>query len=486
MLMLDGHTRAEMWRHLISVIEKYLNEVHTARVAPELDADKIRALLRECDFQRPISPFDAISLVADGMWQYQVHTTHPRYFGLFNPPSTTMGIAADALVAAFNPQLAAWSHSPFATEIEQHLIRHFGYRFGYDPWTIDGTFTSGGSEANHTALLTALTHSFPEFGEDGVRALPEQPVIYVSSEGHHSFLKAARASGLGAAAVREIPVDDRLKMSLEALVARIARDRVEGFKPLMIVATAGTAGAGIIDPIADLANVAEREGMWFHVDAAWGGGAALVPGLRPLLLGGIERADSITFDAHKWLSVPMGAGIYLTRHPEVLERTFRVATGYMPRDAAGMDVIEPYTHSIQWSRRFIGLKVFLSLLVAGWDGYAEHIRHQIAMGDHLRRSLEASCWEVVNRTPLPVVCFVDREHPDGRTAEYLDAIVHTVVAFGEAWISTARIGAGQPVIRAGITNYRTGPENVEALVAVLNQARSRESDIYVGCNSEAV
>jgi glutamate/tyrosine decarboxylase-like PLP-dependent enzyme len=486
MLRLDNQARGEMWRHLNAVIEKYLNEVHTASVAPALDANKIRALLSKYDFDDPMSPNDAINFVAEGMWKYQVHTAHPRYFGLFNPPSTTMGIAADALAAAFNPQLAAWGHSPFATEVEQHLIRHFGRRFGYDPAMTDGTFTSGGSEANHTAVLTALTQAAPDFGEYGVRALPGQPVIYISSEGHHSLIKAARACGLGSAAVREISVDERLRMSVEELIERIEQDKAEGFQPLMIVATVGTTSAGIIDPVSRLAEVAAREGIWFHVDAAWGGAAALVPGLKDLLFQGIERADSITFDAHKWLSVPMGAGIYLTRHPDILQQTFRVATGYMPRDAAGLDVVEPYMHSLQWSRRFIGLKVFLSMLVAGWEGYIEHIRHQIAMGDHLRRALDAARWEVVNRTPLPIVCFVDREHPEGRTAEYLNAIVRMVVESGEAWISSARIGRGQTVIRAGITNYRTGPENVEALVTLLNQARSGGEYRNARCDSKAI
>src|SRR5262249_46635935 len=162
------------------------------------------------------------------------------------------------------------------------------------------------------------------------------------------------------------------------------------------VATAGTTSAGAIDPVGDLAEIASREGIWFHVDAAWGGAAALVPELRPAL-GGIEKADSITFDAHKWLSAPMGAGLYLTRHSNVLPRAFGVATDYMPRDAADLEVVDPFMHSMQWSRRFIGLKVFMALLVAGWEGYAEAIRRQVAMGDRLRERLQASGWGVVNR-----------------------------------------------------------------------------------------
>src|SRR5262245_9352589 len=486
MLMLDDQTRQELWRRLIEVIENYLTRAGTARVTPELNIEKIRGVLSGRDFAEPVGAVAALDFVAGAMCRYQVHTAHQRYFGLFNPASTTMGIAADALVAAFNPQLAAWSHSPFAAEVEAHLVRAFGEKFGYDLSLADGVFTSGGSEANHTALLTALASAFPEFGEYGLRALAVKPVIYISSQGHHSFLKAARASGLGAAAVREIPVDGDLRMDVGALTDRVARDRAEGCGPLMIVATAGTTSAGVIDPIGRLAEVAARECAWFHVDAAWGGAAALVPELRATL-DGIERADSITFDAHKWLSAPMGAGLYLTRHPEILERTFGVATSYMPRDAAGLEVVDPYTHSIQWSRRFTGLKVFMSLLVAGWEGYAEAIRHQTAMGDRLRGGLQDSGWEVVNRTPLPVVCFVDRALREGATAEYLEAVCKSVVASGEAWLSIARIGDDHiPALRACVTNYRTGDADVDALVESLNRARIREGGRSVRSSSKAI
>lgn len=485
MLMLNDQTREELWRRLIEVVENYLRNIATARVAPRLDVEKIRAELTRRDFAEPAGAVEALDFVADAMWRYQVHTGHPRYFGLFNPASTTMGIAADTLVAAFNPQLAAWSHSPFAVEVERHLVRAFGQKFGYDPAIIDGVFTTGGSEANHTALLAALANAFPEFGERGLRAAPAQPVFYVSSQGHHSFLKAARASGLGTAAAREIPVDDELRMNVGAVADRIERDRAEGLKPLMIVATAGTTSAGVIDPIGELAEVAAGERVWFHVDAAWGGAAAFVPELRAAL-DGIEKADSITFDAHKWLSAPMGAGLYLTRRPEVLDRTFGVATNYMPRDAVGLDVVDPFTHSIQWSRRFIGLKVFMSLLVAGWDGYAESIRRQAAMGDRLRRGLQDSGWAVVNQTPLPVVCFIDRALWEGPTAEYLEAVCRSVVASGEAWLSIARIGDDhRPVLRAGITSYRTEEADVDALVESLNRARIREGGRSVRSGSKA-
>jgi glutamate/tyrosine decarboxylase-like PLP-dependent enzyme len=325
-------------------------------------------------------------------------------------------------------------------------------------------------EANHTAVLTALVRQFPEFSRRGARALAAQPVLYVSTEAHHSLLKAARLCGLGTDAVHEIPVEESLRMDPEVLASRIAQDRGQGFAPFMAVATAGTTNAGVIDPLAAIAEVAAREKLWLHVDAAWGGAAALVPELRPLL-DGIERADSITFDAHKWLSVPMGAGIYLTRHTDILDRTFRTAVTYMPREAAELDVVDPCMHSIQWSRRAIGLKVFLSLAVAGWEGYAAAIRHMVAMGVLLREQLEASSWQVINQTPLPLCCFVDSRHAEGRSADYLHALAMKVVGSGKAWISTTRLAGSVPVLRACITNYRTSTDDIAALMDALEEAR---------------
>lgn len=472
MLLLDDQTRTLLWTRLIEAVEHYLAEVRSARVAPVLDVAGLRSALAAFTFDEAQDPLAVVDFAVDGLWQHQVHTPHPRYFGLFNPAPTTMGIAADLLVAAFNPQMAAWSHSPLAAEVERHLVRAFGERFGYDPAHTDGTFASGGAEANHTALLTALTHHFPTFTLRGLRSLRAQPVFYVSQQSHHSFLKAARFCGLGTEAVVAVPVNARFELHLPALEALLEEDRRRGNLPFMMVATAGTTSGGQVDPLPALADLAETEGLWLHVDAAWGGAAALVPELRPLLEG-LPRADSLTFDAHKFFSVPMGAGLYLTRHPDILARTCGIATSYMPRDAVGLDVVDPFTHSMQWSRRFIGLKVFLSLAVAGWDGYAAAIRHQTAMGALLREELRAHGWRVVNDTPLPVVCFVDARTPHGAEAAWLEGLAQAVVASGEAWISTTRLDPNTPVLRACITNYRTTEADVRALVHLLDRVRAQ-------------
>ena len=463
-LLPETELRRRIWKQLGDAIERYTEEIGQRRVTPELAVERIRESLARFDFGAPVPPEEAIEFVTRGLSEYQTHTPHPRYFGLFNPATGTMGVVADALVAAFNPQLAAWSHSPLAVEIELATVRALGAKFGYDARCADGTFCSGGMEANHTAVLTALTHAFPEYGEGGARAISREPLLYVSSESHHSFIKAARMCGLGTRSVRHIGVDRGLRMRPDALAQAIERDTSAGARPFLVVATAGTTNAGAVDPLQDCGTIARRFGLWFHVDAAWGGAAAFVPELRGMLAGA-EQSDSITFDAHKWLSVPMGAGMYLTRHTDILDRTFRIQTSYMPREAAGLDVVDPHQHTMQWSRRFIGLKVFLSMATVGEQGYARVLRHQTAMGDMLRMRLAQAGWQIENETPLPVVCFTD---PGGA---HPHRIAMSVVESGEAWISTTVLAGSKTVLRACITNYRTSPEDIDALVETLGRAR---------------
>jgi len=463
-LDLSAEERARLWRQVESLVEGYAARVAELPASPKLDAEEIRARLSAFRFDAPVDAGEALDFAARQLSESQVHTSHPRYYGLFNPKPTAMGVFADAVVAGFNPQMAAWSHSPFACEVEAHLVRAFGERFGYAAESTDGTFCSGGAEANHTALLAALTSEFPYFGERGARGLAAQPVFYVSAEAHHSFHKAARLCGIGGEALRAVPVDVALRMRPDALAAMIEEDRRAGCAPFLIVATLGTTNAGVCDPIPAVAEVARAERVWLHVDAAWGGAAVLAPTVRHVAAG-IAEADSITFDAHKWMSVPMGAGLYLTRHRSILSRTFSTPTAYMPKEAANLEVTDPHLHSMQWSRRFIGLKVFLSLAVAGWSGYEETVEHMVRMGVRLKEELGRSRWKVLNETPLPVACFVDE---DGGEPQ---AIVNRVLASGRAWCSTTVLRGTERVLRACVTNYATQEDDVKALVDALNAAR---------------
>lgn len=463
-LELDAAARAALWARVSEAVERYATTLPTLPVNGPHDPRAVREFAQRIDFGAPVSPLDALEHAIEGLTRFHLHTAHPRYFGLFNPTPSAMGVAADAIVAAFNPQLAAWAHAPFAVEIERHVLRSLGARLGYDASSIDGAFTSGGAEANHTAVVAALVRAFPSFAREGVRALDGQPTLYVSAESHHSFVKAARACGLGTNAVRRIPVDDALRMRPELLADAIARDRADGCLPVLVAATLGTTSAGAVDDLDAIGDVTERDGLWLHADAAWGGAMALVSALRPAL-GNVARADSLTIDAHKGLSVPMAAGMFLTRHAHAMPTAFAISAAYVPPPGAD-DVVDPYAQSMQWSRRFIGLKLWLTLAVAGWDGYAAALRHQAAMADLLREQLVDNGWRIANDTPFPVVCFDD---PDGAD---VDAIARDIANGGEAWISATRIGDGRAVLRACITSYRTTPDDVATLVRALTTSRA--------------
>jgi len=449
---------------LQSEFAKLQHDIQTGPVYPQVAAPEIRRhLATYYDFSSPLHLDDIVEDVNEMLRKWDVQITHPRYFGLFNPSVTFASVVADLLVAMHNPQLASWRTSPAANEIERYTLRWLASKFGFNENTL-ATFTNGGAEANLSAVIVALTRAFPDYGENGLRSIGGQPAIYVSSEAHDSFSKIAHMTGIGRNAIRMVATDSQLKMDLRDLEKQIADDRRNGFIPLMVVGTCGTTTAGVIDPLAELGLFCSAAGLWFHVDAAWGGGAIISPILRGYLAG-IDSADSITCDAHKWFSVPVGCGMFFCRHPESVSRAFRAQNAYMlgPGDD---DTFDPYTHSVQWSRRFMGLKLFMSLAQHGGSGHAKMIERQTRLGDLLRESLLSSGWKILNSTPLPVVCF-SRDGLDVRA--FLASIRERQIA----WMSEADI-SGTPVIRACITSYKTTERDVLWIVEEMNRLISEE------------
>ncbi|MGH9142687.1 MAG: pyridoxal phosphate-dependent decarboxylase family protein [Vicinamibacterales bacterium] len=381
------------------------------------------------------------------------------------------GIVADTLAALYNLQLAAWSHAPAANELERLTLAHLAKALGFDAEATFANFTTGGLESNLSAVLTALAHRFPEVASRGTSALPAGAVIYLTSESHHSFLKVARMSGLGTDALSEVATTNRFVLDVSMLSDQIRRDVGAGRCPFMIVGTAGTTGGGVVDPLPALADIAAECGAWFHVDAAWGGAAALVPRLRAAL-DGIERADSVTWDAHKWLSVPMGAGMFFCRHPRAVRDVFDVSTSYMP-STTGAETVDPYMTTVQWSRRAIGLKVFMSLAERGRDGFAAQIDQQARLGDRLREKLSAAGWTIANDTVLPLICFT---HDDIRSQRLTTgAILSTIYSRGNTWISDVVLGRNERVLRACITSFRTEESDLDYLIQELEFARTARS-----------
>jgi glutamate/tyrosine decarboxylase-like PLP-dependent enzyme len=456
-----------------SILEKLTKEItdfytHLPQhpVLQKASPGEIRShLASHYDFKEPIPLDQVMDDVSRMMRQWIVHTTHPRYFGLFNPTSNLASIAADTLVALYNPQLAAWSHAPAANEMEQFVLKYLMGHFGFEPSTGHANFTTGGAEANLSAVLAALTHRFPNYGDAGLaQTLNVQPRIYLSEEAHDSFVKVAHITGLGRQSLQVIPTDDQLKMDMTALSAQVNKDKASGYLPLLVVATAGTTGAGIIDPLPQLAEFSQAHQLWFHVDAAWGGAAVLSSRLKKYLKG-IERADSITCDAHKWLNVPMGAGMFFCKHKEAAYKTFRVSTAYMPGKTS--DTIDPYVTTIQWSRRFIGLKLFMTFAELGIDKLAAQIEHQTNMGELLRQKLQESGWEIVNDTPLPLVCFT---HPE-LNSQKLSALLNQLYNEQQVWISEVYLKKQIHALRACITSFRTQEKDIVFLVETLNKAK---------------
>jgi glutamate/tyrosine decarboxylase-like PLP-dependent enzyme len=442
------------FEQLRSVVATLESDIEQGPIVPTVTPEEIRNHLARYDFANPV-PFEELTAdVEQMMRRWHVQVTHPRYFGLFNPSVTFSSIVADTLVAMYNPQLATWRTSPAANEMERHTLAWLAAKFGF-PSNAAANFTSGGAESNLSAAIVALTRAFPDFCDHGMRKLSAQPTIYLTAEAHHSFSKIAHMTGLGRDAVRIVATDCHQKIDLQDLATRVAVDRENGFAPFMGVGTAGTTGTGAIDPLPDLGRFCRSENLWFHVDAAWGGAAILSPRLKHHLAG-INGADSITCDAHKWFSVPMGAGMFFCRHPDAVRETFRADSYFMPAKTDGA-VDDPYTTSIQWSRRFIGLKLFLAMAELGEAGYAAMIEHQAHIGELLRELLRRSGWNIVNTTPLPLVCFT---RPGLDVTRFLAALHERQIA----WMSEVRMAGGAPVLRACITSFRATETHLQWVV----------------------
>lgn len=429
-------------------------------VMPDIDMAEFRRDLAAFDFAEP-RPLDALIDWAIARLEHgTVHMTHPRYFGLFNPPASFPAQVADRISGAFNPQLASSGSSPAPVAIEQHVIRAFAQRAGL-PADSNGHFTTSGSEANYTALVCALTRADPRFAEEGVRAFPGPVAMYTSRECQPAWHKIAHQSGIGRAALRLIATDGAGRMDAHALAEAVREDRRRGIVPVLISTTAGTTGAGMVDPLAACAAIAREGNIWHHVDAAWGGAALCSERLRGELAG-IELADSVTIDAHKWLATTMGCGMFITRDPKITSEAFRVGAEFMPSSATSVD---PYLNSVQWSRRFMGLRLFLSLAAAGWQGYGAHVERAVQVIASVEARLSALGWSIVNDSRLAILCVL----PPAGSAPVKE-IVRRMLACGRAWAAVAKL-EGQDVVRICATHGETSMADVEELVAALEAAR---------------
>jgi len=399
------------------------------------------------------------------------HVPSANYFGLMNPTPTYMGVLAEALVAALNPQLATVKRSQLASKIEQETVRWIGERVGW-PGEFNGTFTTGGNEANLSGLALALAAKFLDAIEEGVGAIGAQPVLYASEEAHHSLDKSAGLLGIGRKALRRMAVNRSIQLDPQNLEKAIVADLNGGKKPFCVVATAGTTNSGAVDDMVALAAICEHYQLWLHVDGAYGGAAILSDQHREVLRG-IEKADSITIDPHKWMAVPLAAGVILTRHAEMLERTFAVAAPYMPK-AAQAKGVDNSRLSVQWTRRMNSLKLWLTLRAHGRKAYEEHMDRQMKLARSFVGWLEASAqFELAAPQVLPIVTF--RLRRTGLNAQQLaqthNEIVEEVTRDGRRWISETTV-CGRSVLRMMVISYLTEERHLQGLEEALEAAAS--------------
>jgi glutamate/tyrosine decarboxylase-like PLP-dependent enzyme len=461
-LFCEGKERRATEDVLTALLGDALARIPHGAVTPGTSATSFEQRLRGFDFDAPQPLGELLPWIVGELEHGIVQFNHPRYFGLFNPAPSFAAECADRIAAAFNPQLATSASSPLPVAIETHVIRAVAARAGF-PAGSGGHFTSGGSEANFTALVAALTEIEPDFAADGVRAFRGAPVVYVSEDAHLAWIKIAHQAGIGRSGIRMVATDAIGRMDMAALRSAILADRADGCQPVMLVATAGTTVAGMIDPLPDCVALARETGLWLHVDAAWGGGAIASDRLRPLL-DGMGEADSATIDGHKWFATTMGCGMFLTRHVALLDEAFHVANAFMPSVNAHRD---PYLASVQWSRRFVGLRLFLSLANVGWRGHAAHVEHSADLIDELRWEMSGRGWRVANDSALGVLCL---DSPEAAR------IARAVVEGGEAWISSP-VFRGRNVLRICVTNGRTTQDDMHALATLLDASRRATTPI---------
>ena len=455
----DAAQREQVAHWLSEALQAALARVQSGPITPTIDLQEFRAELEAFDFKSPRPLEETLRWAIQRMEHGIVQMANPRYFGLFNPGANFPAQCAEQIVASFNPQLASSASSPVPVALESFLIRTIAGRAGLGA-DATGHFATGGSEANYTALLCALTAAHADFSRDGVRAFGAPVAFYTSRDCHIAWLKIAHQAGVGRAALRLVDTDGRGRMDCNALSRAIAADREAGIVPVMVVATAGTTGGGMVDPLLACADIAQREGLWYHVDAAWGGAALASERLRGLLAG-IERADSLIIDAHKWLATTMGCAIFITRRGSLLSEAFHASTSFMPSSLSNVD---PYLNSVQWSRRFLGLRLFVALAAAGWEGLGAHVERAVEVVSRIKARLVECGWTIANDSGLAVLDAI----PPPALGD-VRALVRRVVASGRAWVAPT-LFEGRDVVRICATNGETSESDIDALIAVLNEA----------------
>jgi len=465
-----GEQAVELWCELLRTMRE-------RPVSGTWSRDALSALTPPIP-DEPVSNEDLVRFARRVMFDLATYPGHPRFMGYICGAATAPATAAELLVAALNANAGAFRLGPGAITIESHVTRWFATDVFGLPEGAFGLFTSGGALANLVALKAARDACGPSIKERGIAGAPM--AVYASEEAHVVIDRAVDILGMGTRCLRRIPVDDSGRMRVDALERALDDDASAGIRPAAIVATAGTTGNGAIDPLDVIAEIAARRRAWFHVDGAYGAVACLSTRLKPLFRG-IERADSIAFDPHKWLASPVGVGCVVARDPDKLKAAFELGTPLpavvrQNKERTG-DGIDLGLYGPEFSRSFYAFKVFFPLLAHGRRAYADSIERNVDLVRHLAELVDTHPnMERMSDPTLSVFCFryVPPElRADDRALDILNERIMTELQVdGRAFCSGAVV-RGRFALRACIVNFRTRMEDVDALLRVVEDLGTR-------------
>jgi aromatic-L-amino-acid decarboxylase len=417
---------------------------------------EIDALFMEEIPEKPMAPDDVLNFVLENVMANSNVMTHPKAYAFVPGPSNYISVMSDTLATGFNIFSAGWVGSPAAVGIEINTLNWMLKLFNFPVKKGGGIFTSGGSMANLTALATARK---VKCGEDFSKA-----IIYLSDQAHSSNIKAINILGFKKEQIRIIPTDIEFKFSINKLKNAIAKDKIEGLQPFCLIASSGTTNTGSVDPLEELSLICKAENIWLHVDGAYGAAAILSKNGKKLLKG-IEKADSLTVDPHKWLFQPYEIGCLLVQNHKWLKSTFTEKPVYLRDIEGNQSEINFYDHGIELTRHFRALKFYMSIKTFGLQAFRKAIDYSIVLAEEVEDQLRASNkWEVVSPATLAIINFRYNPVSEKLSEKKLDAMNQKIsakmMASGEALLVTT-ILQGHVVLRMCLINPRTTLKDVQ-------------------------
>lgn len=457
------------------LVMEYVSSLGTRPVTPEATPAELAQLFDEPLPEESATIDEILDRFRTDIAPHSMGVPTPRYFGQFNPTPLPIGVWADALCSMLNQNAGAWRNGPTSAMIEARVVRWLCDLLGYGSSSF-GTLASGGSEANLIALKCARDNVQSDIKNNGVRSASNDLIVYASEQCHYSIEKSADILGIGRDNVRKIPTDTRFHIQLDDLHNAIREDQEAGRIPCCVVGVAGATSTGVLDPLQALANIARENNCWYHVDAAYGGALAFSDKHKSKLQG-IELADSITIDPHKWMFVPFACGATLVRDGKsVLRDAFDITVEYLAEDRGGADVeFDFFRYGQMGTRRFNSLKLWMALKFMGRLGYAQTVEKHIALSNYLAGCIdELNDFQRVNPVETAVCCFRFVPKSSGLMSdEDLDLLQgrlqQVIERSGEAWLTTTVL-KGRRTLRVNINSFLTEQNHIDALVELLQRA----------------